>query len=169
MSNSSCRWARGVGACLGFAVALVAGGVLVVEPRAADRASIERGRYLIRIAGCNDCHTAGYLISEGRVPEARWLLGDTFGWHGPWGTTYGSNLRIYMNGISEDDWVLEAKTLKRRPPMPWFNLNNMEEADLRAIHRFVLSLGAPGEPARTFLEPGETPPPPFASFPSPPK
>lgn len=46
---------------------------------------IRHGRYLIQIAGCNDCHTAGFMQSEGRVAEADWLTGDAMGWQGPVG------------------------------------------------------------------------------------
>ncbi len=59
----------------------------------------ERGRYLVRIAGCNDCHTPGYAESGGLLPEARWLVGDKLGWHGPWGTTYPTNLRLFAQSI----------------------------------------------------------------------
>lgn len=40
---------------------------------------IERGRYLVEIAGCNDCHTLGYAQSGGQVPESTWLTGDSLG------------------------------------------------------------------------------------------
>jgi mono/diheme cytochrome c family protein len=50
--------------------------------------TLERGKYLVTIGGCNDCHTPGYLLSEGKTPEALWLTGSSFGWRGPWGTTY---------------------------------------------------------------------------------
>jgi mono/diheme cytochrome c family protein len=30
-----------------------------------DTAMIARGRYLAQVAGCNDCHTAGYLMGNG--------------------------------------------------------------------------------------------------------
>jgi hypothetical protein len=66
-----------------------------------DTKQIERGRYLVKITGCNDCHTAGYAQNAGKVPEKEWLTGDRLGWRGPWGTTYASNLRAYMNDISE--------------------------------------------------------------------
>src|SRR5438309_826042 len=62
--------------------------------------AVERGRYLVQIAGCNDCHTPGYMQTEGKVPEAQWLTGDHFGWRGPWGTTYAVNLRQYMQSLN---------------------------------------------------------------------
>jgi hypothetical protein len=46
---------------------------------------IDRGRYLAQVAGCNDCHTSGYLMSGGKVSESEWLKGDSFGWRGSWG------------------------------------------------------------------------------------
>ena len=33
----------------------------------------ERGRSAVVIGGCNDCHTDGYLQTEGDVPEEQWL------------------------------------------------------------------------------------------------
>ena len=79
---------------------------------------LEQGRYVARLGGCNDCHTAGYLMSEGRVPEHLWLLGDRFGWRGPWGTTYAPNLRLLVADMTEEQWVTMARNLKTRPPMP---------------------------------------------------
>jgi len=83
-----------------------------------DNAKVERGRYMVLVAGCNDCHTQGYTTSDGKVPESEWLKGDSFGWSGPWGTTYGTNLRIYLGNMTEDEWVRDAHTLRRRPTMP---------------------------------------------------
>jgi len=130
---------------------------------------VERGRYLSIIAGCNDCHTAGYLLSEGKVPENLWLTGDRFGWRGPWGTTYGVNLRLFINTLEEDQWVAFARALKARPPMPWYSLNIMHDEDLRAIYRFVRYLGRSGEPAPAYLPPDQEPEPPYALFPPAPK
>ena len=135
---------------------------------AGDSKQIEHGRYLVIISGCNDCHTAGYLVTDGKVPVENWLSGDTFGWNGPWGTTYGPNLRLFVKDLSEDQWVKEAKTLKRRPPMPWFALNQMKEEDLRSIYQFIKSLGAPGKQAPAYLPPDIVPPMPYAKFPPPP-
>ena len=142
------------------------------EPRAkpaADAKAVERGRYLAKIAGCNDCHTPGYAMSGGKVPESQWLTGDKLGWRGPWGTTYATNLRLYLRDMSEAQWVSRAKTLEARPPMPWFALHDMTEQDLRAFYRYVKSLGPAGEPAPAFVPPGRTPQGPYVQFPAPPK
>ncbi|MCC2956094.1 cytochrome C [Massilia sp. IC2-477] len=129
---------------------------------------IERGRYLVKVGGCNDCHTAGYGMSAGQVPEKEWLTGDQLGWHGPWGTTYPTNLRLSMNAMSENDWIRMAQTMKARPPMPWFTLNTMDKEDLRAIYRFVRHLGPAGKPAPAGLAPGVKPAGPAILFPAPP-
>jgi hypothetical protein len=130
--------------------------------------AVEHGRYLVKITGCNDCHTEGYLRSEGTTPEEQWLMGDTFGWRGSWGTTYGSNLRILVENLTEDQWVTYAKNLKARPTMSWFALNAMKNEDLRAIYKFIRYLGPGGKPAPSYVPPDKEPVPPYAQFPSPP-
>lgn len=124
-----------------------------------------RGRYLVRIAGCNDCHTPGYIQSAGKVDEKLWLTGDALGWRGPWGTTYASNLRISINAMSEAQWLQTARTMQPRPPMPWFNVRAMSDADLKAIYRYVKKMGPEGKPAPAYVPPEKTPAPPFVQFP----
>jgi mono/diheme cytochrome c family protein len=126
---------------------------------------LERGRYLVKIAGCNDCHTAGYGEAGGRIDEGSWLMGSPLGWRGPWGTTYATNLRLYFAGLSEEQWLARARALQTRPPMPWFNVQAMAEPDLRAIYRFVRALGPAGQPAPAGLPPGAPAPAPVAQFP----
>ncbi len=133
-----------------------------------DKASIERGRYIAKIAGCNDCHTPNYPMSGGTVPERDWLVGDHLGWKGAWGTTYPANLRLLLANMSENDWVKFAHTVQTRPPMPWFALRDMSEQDLRAFHRFVRSLGSAGEPAPAYVPPTQQPNGPVVTFPAPP-
>ena len=111
------------------------------------QAEAERGKYLVKIAGCNDCHTPGYLLSGGKTPEAQWLIGDSFGWRGPWGTTYAVNLRLRMKDMSEAQWMTYAKTLNARPPMPSYVLHEMHDEDLRVIYRYVRSLPPAGKDA----------------------
>lgn len=136
---------------------------------AAPGKDIERGRYLVRIGGCNDCHTAGYAMSAGQVPEKEWLTGDQLGWRGPWGTTYPSNLRLTMNAMGENDWIKMARTMKTRPPMPWFTLRDMHKDDLRAIYRFIRRLGPAGRPAPAFVPPDRVAEGPAIQFPMPPR
>ena len=83
------------------------------------KALLERGKYLVTVGGCNDCHSPKKMTPKGPVPdEARILSGhpsdeklpevpqnlfgpdrwgaitnnNLTGWVGPWGTSYASNL-----------------------------------------------------------------------------
>lgn len=159
---------KSVVSILAVAMGLVAGNVWATDAPL-DVKMVERGQYVAKVSGCNDCHTPGYFQTDGNVSVEHWLSGDGFGWRGSWGTTYASNLRLFVKDMSEDEWVQTAKTLKRRPPMPWFNLNIMETNDLRALYQFIKSLGEPGLPAPAFVPPGQEPATPYALFPSPPE
>jgi mono/diheme cytochrome c family protein len=152
-------------------VALLAAASLAAAAgvQAKDDASVKRGRYVVQIGGCNDCHTAGYAPSGGKVPESQWLQGDTLGWRGPWGTTYPVNLRRYMQDLAEAQWVKKAKSMSARPPMPWWSLHAMSESDLKALYRYIRYLGPAGKPAPDYVPPDKTPPPPFVQFPALPK
>jgi len=133
---------------------------------AAPNATIERGRYIVEIGGCNDCHTAGYAEAGGKAAEADRLKGDTLGYRGPWGTTYPTNLRLSIGKLTEDAWVKYAKTLMTRPPMPWFNIQAMTEADQRALYQYVKSMpGAAGTASPAFLTPDKAPKQPYIQWP----
>lgn len=116
---------------------------------------IERGRYLVKTTGCNDCHTAGYTQSGGRTPEKDWLQGDALGWQGPWGTTFAVNLRLHVGRLTEAQWVQQARTMQPRPPMPWFGLRDMNDADLKAIYAYIRHAGPAGDPAPAYVPPGQ--------------
>lgn len=126
-----------------------------------------RGRYLVQIGGCNDCHTPGYLVTEGKVDEAEWLTGSPLGWRGPWGTTYAPNLRLSAQRVTADSFMALGRS-QRLPPMPWFNLRAMKDDDLKAIYAYIRYLGPAGEPAPANLPPGQEPKGPFVTFPAPP-
>ena len=95
-------------------------------PAPADR--IERGRYLVEITGCNDCHSPKIMGPQGPMPDpARLLSGhpgtadlppvpvDHAGWAmfnmdltasvGPWGTSFAANLTSDGSGIG--NWTEE--------------------------------------------------------------
>jgi len=120
---------------------------------AAGPAQVARGKYLITIGGCNDCHTPGYMEKGPVVPENQWLTGVPVGFQGPWGTTYAANLRLVVKDMTEAQWVQHARQ-ERMPPMPWFNLAKMTDADLKAVYAYIRSLGAPGERAPAYVAPG---------------
>ena len=145
-------------------ILIVAASMPALAQQKADP-QVARGRYLITVAGCNDCHTPNYPQSGGKTPEKDWLTGDALGWRGPWGTTYAPNLRLSIPKMSEAEWVKTAKTLKTRPPMPWFNLHRMSDGDLRAIYRYVQHLGPAGKPAPDYVPPDKTPSGPYVQFP----
>ncbi|HJV60737.1 MAG TPA: c-type cytochrome [Albitalea sp.] len=123
------------------------------------------GRYLVQTSGCNDCHSPGYTQHGGQTAEASWLTGDKLGWRGPWGTTYPSNLRLFVGSMTEAQWLRHARTMEPRPPMPWFNLRAMSDTDLRAIYRYIKAAGPAGLPAPAFVPPGQPVTGPVIQFP----
>jgi mono/diheme cytochrome c family protein len=131
-----------------------------------NRPEVDRGRYLVEIMGCNDCHTPGYM-EQGGVPESDWLVGDDLGYSGPWGTAYPTNLRLLLNDLSEDQWLDMAKEMRKTSPMSWVKLPKASDADLVAIYRFVQYLGPQGRPAPSGLPAGVEPKTPTIGFPSP--
>lgn len=139
--------------------------VALAAAAAQPQDEISRGRYLVNVSGCNDCHTPGWGAHNGKVDEKLWLTGDALGWSGPWGTTYASNLRLLMQGMTREQWIAHARTMEPRPPMPWFNVRVMTEADLGAIYAFTRSLGAAGSAAPAYVPPGGKPTGPVVRFP----
>lgn len=152
-------------AVLGAGLLIVTSYVALSGQAKEPSAQVERGRYVVEIGGCNDCHTAGYGEAGGKAAESERLKGDTLGYRGPWGTTYPTNLRLSIGKMSEEQWLKYAKSLMTRPPMPWFNIRAMTDADQRALYQYVKSLGVSGTAAPAFLSPDKTPKPPFIQWP----
>jgi hypothetical protein len=75
------------------------------------------------------------------------------GFKGPWGVSYPSNLRLTVQKMSEAQWLVFARS-PRLPPMPWFALRDMTDEDLRALYRFLRSIGPSGVPAPMPAAPG---------------
>lgn len=147
------------------AMAAFATSALAQAGKPAEDPQVTRGRYLIQIAGCNDCHTPGYTQSAGKVDEKLWLTGDGLGWRGPWGTTYATNLRLSIGAMTEAQWLQTARSMQPRPPMPWFNVRAMNDNDLKAIYRYIKVMGPAGKPAPAYVPPDKTPAQPFVQFP----
>ncbi len=128
--------------------------VTAVNPAAA-------GRYIIMMAGCNDCHTPGFMQNP-KVPESEWLTGVPLGWRGPWGTSYGANLRLSVQAYPDaESWVKAMHVREGRPPMPWSTLHSMSEKDLAAVYTYIRSLGPKGEMMPAALTPDIEPKGPY--------
>ena len=71
---------------------------------------------------------------------------------GPWGTSFAANLTPDETGIGSWSYEQFEKAIREGkskgmegtrpilPPMPWFNYAKMEDADLRAIFAYLMSL-----------------------------
>jgi hypothetical protein len=93
---------------------------------------VERGRYLVSIAACDDCHTPNKMGPNGPEPdmsrrlsghpenmkvdkppklEGPWMFAGTgsfTAWAGPWGISYTANITSDKNtGIGQDLWTEE--------------------------------------------------------------
>ena len=124
---------------------------------------VARGQYVATVAGCHDCHTEGYAEAAGKVPTDRWLTGSIVGFKGPWGVSYPTNLRLSVQGLTEQQWMLHARA-PRLPPMPWFNLRDMADEDLRALYHFLRDIGPAGERRPAPVAPDAAVTTPFIKF-----
>ena len=137
---------------------------LLTAPRLADGAAgataqddILRGRYLVVIANCNDCHTPGWRASDGTLPQSQWLTGSRIGFRGAWGTSYPANLRLEFQALAEDQWLIAVRTRGGHPPMTWHDLRVLSARDKHAIYAFIKSLGPAGVPAPPAIPPWREP------------
>lgn len=125
---------------------------------------VSRGRYLVTIGGCNDCHTPAFMQGKHDVPEQEWLTGSSVGFMGPWGTSYPWNLRTMVQRMTEAEWVEFVKGYKALPPMPATSLVGMSADDLGAIYTFIKYLGGTGSEAPSGIAPGVAPQTPYVDF-----
>ena len=117
----------------------------------ADEAQIQRGKYLVTIAGCSDCHTPGALI--GQSDMARYLGGSDVGFAIPGlGVYYGQNLtpdkETGLGDWSAEQIVAAIRTGKRpdgamvSPVMPYPAFSHLTDEDAQAIAAFLKGLPA---------------------------
>ena len=133
------------------AVAACAGvlGMAFINAAGAQQAQAERGKYLVSIAGCNDCHTPGYFF--GKPDMNRYLGGSEVGFEIPGlGVFHGPNLtpdpETGLGNWSIGQIVTALQTGKRpdgrelAPIMPWRAFANLTKDDATAIAVFLKSL-----------------------------
>ena len=111
-------------------------------------AKVARGKYLVSVLACNDCHTPGGLY--GAPDMTRMLSGSELGWTGPWGTSYPANLtpdpQTGIGNYTEDDIVAAIRTGHKKsgvpilPPMPWPVYANLTDEDAYAVAAYVKSI-----------------------------
>ena len=77
--------------------------------------SVDRGKLVSIIGGCNDCHTSGYNELQGQIDPAKALAGTAIGWQGPWGTTYPANIRLKVKDMTEDQFVAVRQDVQGAP------------------------------------------------------
>ena len=100
---------------------------------------VKRGEYLVRIAGCEDCHTPEKGMPPRPVP------GLAFGGGNVFGEVVSANITPDPSGISyyDEAHFIEVKrtgSVKARPiklPMPWPVYKNMNDDDLKAVFAYL--------------------------------
>ena len=179
-SRFSAIIAYGVGIAL---LAGAAGAALILalaghwRAEAADREQVLRGKYLVTLGLCNDCHTPGYFF--GKPDTTRRLGGSEVGFQVPGlGTFYGPNLTpdeaTGLGRWSEADIVTAIRTGMRpdgrelAPIMPWQAFANLTAADAQAIAAYLKSLPPVKNKVPGPFGPDETPTS-FVTYQGPPK
>jgi mono/diheme cytochrome c family protein len=110
---------------------------------------VERGRYLVTLGGCHDCHTPGYFL--GKPDEKRFLGGSDVGFLIPGvGTVVGPNLtsdrETGLGSWSAEEIVTALQTGVRpdgrelSPVMPWPALAKLKKDDAYAIAAYLKTL-----------------------------
>lgn len=116
---------------------------------AVDSNLVERGKYLVTIGVCTDCHTPGHFL--GKPDMTRHLGGSEVGFEIPGlGVFYGPNLTpdetTGLGRWSEGDIVKAIRTGERpdgrmlAPIMPWAAFAKLTDADAKAIAAYLKSL-----------------------------
>jgi mono/diheme cytochrome c family protein len=132
--------------------ALMVAGFLSSQPQtqaSAAESQVERGKYLVTIGGCMDCHTSGYFF--GKPDMARFLGGSEVGFEIPGlGIFHGRNLtpdkETGLGNWSKEQIVTAIQTGVRpdgrelAPIMPWRAFANLTKQDAEAIATFLQTL-----------------------------
>jgi mono/diheme cytochrome c family protein len=141
------------GTALATVIALAAGAVLSLAPmaNAQNKETVDRGKYLVILASCTDCHTPGFFF--GKPDAARFLGGSEVGFEIPGlGVFVGPNLtpdkETGLGNWTDAQIVAALKTGHRpdgrvlAPIMPWKALASLTDADALAIVAYLRTLPA---------------------------
>lgn len=140
---------------------------------------IERGKFMITVGGCDDCHTpknfgpngpeldmsrrlsghpAGTLVppvDTSLIHQWAYMSHDLTTAIGPWGITFSANLtpdngtgigtwqaEMFVNAMKTGKHLGVAEGRPILPPMPWQNMAQLPEEDLKCIFAYLKSLPA---------------------------
>ena len=120
---------------------------------------VKRGKFLVRVAGCRDCHTPQ---KNGQPLPGLDLAGGSV-MRGPWGYVASSNITPDPSGISYYDEKLfldvmhtgYVKARKVAPIMPWWVHRGMTDEDLKAMFAYLRTV----PPVKHHVDNTETPTP----------
>jgi mono/diheme cytochrome c family protein len=137
-----------------FSLAAVLGGAslaMVFHGASADDQQVARGKYLVNLGSCIDCHTPGYFF--GKPDMTKYLGGSDVGFAIPGlGVFVGPNLTPdKATGLGK--WTAQqiataittGKTPEGRelaPIMPWHAYSSLAAADVQSIVAYLQSLPA---------------------------
>ena len=104
----------------------------------------KRGKYLVTIAGCTDCHTP----QERGQPLPGPDFGGGFILEGPWGRVASSNITPESSGISYYDPTIFTQAIrtgfvkarKLSQIMPWHTYRGMTDEDIAAVFAYIKTL-----------------------------
>jgi mono/diheme cytochrome c family protein len=105
----------------------------------------KRGKYLVTIIGCTDCHTS--QDDQGQPLPGMGFAGG-FIMEGPWGRVASSNITPDPSGIPYYDLALFTQVFrtgyaKSRPInqiMPWTSFREMTDEDIAAMFSYIKTL-----------------------------
>jgi len=134
---------------IGLALAAMAVSGVWGSSAVADDAQIARGKYLVTVISCGDCHTNGALI--GKPEMEHYLGGSDIGFQIPGlGFFYGPNLTPDAEtglGNWSSEQIVTAITKGIRPDgrelapiMPWHSFRNLTPADASSMAAYLKSL-----------------------------
>lgn len=151
---------------IAFALVVVLAFPAAAQSDAAKK-RIARGKYLVTIAGCHDCHSP--KVDEKATPD--WSLSgrpastqapsqtageihtsmDLTAWSGPWGISYAANLTPdpetgLGRRYDEAKFIKAIRTGTKPegepilPPMPWPMYSQMTDDDLKSVWAYLKTL-----------------------------
>jgi mono/diheme cytochrome c family protein len=133
-------------AALGAAALL---GTSIAAPPARADDAVARGAYLVRVMGCNDCHTPGVFL--GKPDFAKALAGSDVGFEVPglgihWGPNLTPDQDTGLGKWSEAE-IITAFTrgiapdgTRLIPTMPYNDFAGLTDADQHAVAAYLRSL-----------------------------